>query len=114
MNASQDTILVTPHKVVEEQVRGYFTEDPILAEIAFCESSFRQLDRNGNVMRGKVDNGDIGVMQINERYHAVAAEKLGYDIYTIEGNLKYAKWLYNKEGTVPWRSSEPCWGKSVK
>ncbi len=112
-----EAVLVSPipaasmAKAVELQVRGYYKESPILAEIAFCESRFTQIDPNGNVLRGRVDSDDIGVMQINQRYHGDRAEKLGLDIYTFKGNLAYAKWLYEKEGTAPWRSSEPCWGK---
>ncbi len=97
--------------VIEEAVRDFYEETPILAEIAFCESTFRHLDKNGNVVRGKVDKGDTGVMQINERYHREDAKKLGYDIDTLEGNLQYAKWLYENQGTVPWNSSKPCWGQ---
>ena len=93
-------------------VREYFSDTPLLAEIAKCESSFRQFDKNGDVLRGKVNRSDIGLMQVNEYYHGAPAKKLGFDIYTVDGNLAYAKWLYNREGGQPWKSSSPCWGKS--
>ena len=35
------------------------------------------------------------------------------DIYTLDGNLAYAKKLYTEEGTQPWISSFPCWGKDI-
>ena len=54
---------------VEAYVRDYFEKDPILAEIARCESTFRQFDSRGNVIKGKVNKGDIGIMQINKYYH---------------------------------------------
>lgn len=92
-------------KAVEE----YFKDNPILVHIAFCESSFRQNGKDGEVLRGNVIAKDVGVMQINERFHAAQAEKLGYDIHTLEGNLGYAKWLYEKEGARPWMSSSKCW-----
>lgn len=96
---------------VEAYVRDYFKKDPILAEIARCESTFRQFDSKGNVLRGKVNDDDIGVMQINKYYHEEDAEKLGFDIYTLDGNLAYAQWLYNKYGDAPWVHSAKCWVK---
>ena len=95
----------------EDYVRAYYEDTPILAEIAKCESSFRHYLPNGEVMRGKINKGDIGVMQINEYYHKDTAEKLGYDLMTIEGNMAYAKNLYEREGSDPWISSSPCWKK---
>ncbi len=99
---------------VEQFVREYYADEPILADIARCESQFRQYDENGVVLRGVVISADIGIMQINERFHLDAAETLGYDIKTIEGNLSYAKYLYEKDGTKPWNASKKCWQKSQK
>ena len=81
---------------VEAYVRDYFRDTPILAEIAKCESTFRQFYPDGTIVRGRVNKADIGVMQINTYYHGESAEKLGFDIYSIDGNLGYAKWLYAK------------------
>lgn len=53
-------------------------------------------------------------MQINELYHLETAEKLGLDIYTIEGNVAYAKHLYEEQGAKPWMSSSPCWAKATQ
>lgn len=103
------TTTVMDVKSTEAFVRGYFSDTPILAEIARCESSFRQFDAEGNVLRGKVNRGDLGVMQINKYYHEEDAQKLGYDIYTLQGNLDYAKLLYKKYGDSPWVSSSKCW-----
>ncbi len=50
-------------------------------------------------------------MQINEKYHLEESKRLGYDIYSLEGNVKYAKYLYDKEGAKPWLSSSVCWAK---
>lgn len=93
---------------LEEYVRGYFADNPALAEVAKCESRFRHFDSRG-VLRGDYNYNDVGVMQINELYHAERAKKLGWDIKTLEGNLSYAKWLYEKEGLQPWASSGKCW-----
>ncbi len=98
---------------IEKQVRTYFADIPVMAEIARCESQFRQYSKNGEILRGKVNTKDIGVMQINESYHLVRAQKLGYDLTTVEGNMRYARRLYNESGSQPWVSSSPCWGKTV-
>ena len=96
-------------KIVESYVTKQYVNEPILVDIARCESTFRQFSPDGNVIRGKVNKGDVGVMQINEKYHAEDAAKLGYNIYTAEGNVAFAKYLYNKFGSNPWSSSSKCW-----
>jgi hypothetical protein len=96
---------------VEEYVNKYFSDIPIMVHIAKCESTFKHLEDNGEVRRGKVNKLDVGVMQINEFYHLDQAINKDIDIYTIEGNLAYARDLYRREGTTPWNSSKPCWGK---
>ena len=95
---------------IETYVRNYFADSPILAEVARCESTFRQFDSKGNPIRGLENASDVGVMQINEYYHAERAKKLGLDLYTLEGNMEYAKLLYKTQGTAPWSASKPCWG----
>lgn len=100
-------------KTLEAYVRAYYKDTPELAEIAGCESNFRQYDSKGAILKGTVDKDDIGIMQINKYYNGDNAEKLGYDIYTIEGNLAYAKVLYKKYGDDPWSSSEKCWKPAV-
>jgi hypothetical protein len=92
-------------------VREYFRDTPVLADIAWCESRMRHLDDNGNILRGEAVQSDIGVMQINTRYHEVDAKELGYDLYTLGGNLAFAKHLYEKQGTKPWAASKACWSK---
>lgn len=98
-------------QTVEEYVREYFADEPLLADIAQCESHMRQFDKNGSVLHGEVVYEDLGLMQVNETYHGKTAAKLGLDLYTIQGNLAYARYLYGKEGSTPWNSSKPCWGK---
>lgn len=96
----------------KEKVEDYFKDIPILADVAFCESRYRQYDQNGNALRGIVNKADVGVMQINEKYHAETAVKLGYDLYSLEGNMAYARYLYSKQGTKPWVHSSTCWNKT--
>ena len=97
----------------ETYIRQYFSDIPIMIQIARCESTFRQLDDDGGVHRGRAVREDVGVMQINETYHLNTAEKRNFNIYTIEGNTAYARDLYERQGTRPWNSSKPCWGKYV-
>ncbi len=98
---------------VESRVREYFADIPLMAEISKCESHFRQLEADGSVFRGIVNNRDVGALQINEYYHKARSQKLGLDINTLEGNMKYARILYEEQGGQPWISSSPCWKKST-
>ena len=109
-NTQSNTAVEKPI-TLESYVREYFVETPILAEVARCESTFRQVDNEGNVLRGKVNKSDVGLMQVNEYYHGERASDLGFDLLTVDGNLAYAKYLYNKEGVAPWSASAKCWKK---
>jgi len=111
--ATTTTEIIVPLSITttEEYVREYFKDTPILAEIAKCESTFRQYGKDGKALRGIVNDDDVGVMQINTYYHEEDAEKLGLNIYTLEGNLQFAKVLYGKYGDKPWVHSSPCWSK---
>jgi hypothetical protein len=96
---------------VKAYVMQYFADTPILAHIAGCESQFRQFDKNGQVLRGVAVHEDVGVMQINETYQGALASALGYNIYTLEGNVAFGKWLYDHQGAQPWSSSSACWAR---
>lgn len=96
-------------KTTRESVEDYFEEIPVMIEVARCESEFRQFNSDGTVLRGRANSADVGVMQINEKYHADTAVKLGYNIYSLEGNMAYAKYLYDTQGTKPWVHSSKCW-----
>jgi hypothetical protein len=95
----------------EKYIRQYFSDIPIMIQIAKCESRFRQLEPDGSIHRGDINSEDVGVMQINEHYHLDQSQEENYNIYTLEGNTAYARKLYEKEGTKPWNSSKACWGK---
>ncbi len=99
-----------PSVVVEAKVREYFADIPILVKIAWCESTFRHTEENGEVLRGRVNPLDTGVMQINLKYHRQTLAKHGLDAARLEDNLRYARYLYGLQGTQPWRSSAHCWG----
>ncbi len=98
---------------LDQKVKNFTSDKPLMAEISKCESHFRQYGKDGSVLRGIENNLDVGLFQINEHYHLERAEKLGYDIYSVEGNMAYARLLFNEEGPTPWSSSSPCWGKTT-
>ena len=100
-------------ETLNQYVRQYYADTPILGNIAWCESRMRQLGKDGQIFRGVVNPDDVGVMQINTRYHEDKAVSMNMDLYTLNGNLSYAKYLYQKEGTAPWASSKACWGGKV-
>jgi hypothetical protein len=102
---------LTDPRNVEKFINDYFSDIPILAEIAKCESRFRHFHKNGEVLRGEKDNRDTGVMQINLFYHAKTAKALGLNVHDIDDNVAYARYLYEKQGAKPWMSSSACWAK---
>ena len=97
----------------EAKVREYFSDIPVLIQVARCESTFRHTLADGSVLKGKVDSRDTGVMQINTYYHGTEAAKLGLDLTVLEDNMAYARNLYERQGTQPWSASAPCWSGHV-
>lgn len=104
----------TPIKVlIKELTLEEKINNPKLYAIATCESGLRQFDSEGKVIRGKINHYDTGILQINRQYHIQNANKLGYDIDTLDGNISYGKYLYDTQGTRPWLASKPCWSQKV-
>ena len=110
---STSSVDIITSKEVEKYLREAFKDEPILIDIARCESHYRQFDREGHILRGKANDADVGVMQINEKYHAEKAVELGINIYTLEGNVEFAKYLYDTFGARPWKASSKCWGSEI-
>ena len=108
---SKDYEPISDPKNVQKFVTDYFSDIPLLVRIASCESHNRQLNSSGNVQRGEKNRYDLGVMQINELYHGDKAKELGYDLYSADGNVAFARYLYEKQGAKPWLSSSACWAK---
>ena len=100
---------IDPTLTDEENIRNYFADTPILIKVSWCESKLKQFKKNGALVRGELTPEDVGAMQINEYFHLKDSKKLGFDIHTLEGNLAYAKYLYEKKGTQPWSASKYCW-----
>jgi hypothetical protein len=94
---------------------GPFYGYPVLKAICSCESNLSHYEKDGKtVLRGKVNRYDVGICQINEYYHEKRINALGVDIYTENGNITYAKDLFDREGESPWIWSKSCWGNSTR
>ena len=88
-------------------------DEDLAVDMAFCESTLRQFQEDGALLRGIVNSKDVGVFQINERFHLDKSISLEMDIYTTEGNIEYAMWLMKNEGVRHWKASKPCWGENA-
>ena len=101
-------------KIVYVQATSTFPV--MLTKICKAESGLHQFNSSGSVLRGKVNPSDIGYCQISEPTWDDQARKLGYDIFTEQGNKDMALWLYSNQGVQPWDSSKCTsngWGKSL-
>ncbi len=94
-----------PHSSTQSQTAAI---PPIMDKIGYCESKNKQFNDDGTVLLG-VNPDDVGRLQINTRIWGKIAKRLGYDIYTWEGNTLFGLWLFNNYGTEPWVYSKPCW-----
>lgn len=98
---------------IARAVTTFFPGAPQMVAIAKCESGLRQYDESGATLRGGYGGGMIGLFQLNETYHREQARSLGYDIDTLMGNILYARWLWQQEGTTPWDPSAHCWASAL-
>lgn len=95
-----DETQLTPEEI-KAKISEVFANDPIMIDVAKCESGFRQFNNDGTVLTSS--NGlYIGIFQIDPAIHAEYALSLGMDVYTIDGNIAYAKNLYDAQGPTPW------------
>ena len=104
-------LLVPAHTEAKSQLPKEitFSELPIqLQFIALCESGGRH-EVNDKVIQSRTD--DWGIMQISRKYHLKRSINLGYDIFSPQGNMAYALFLYTENGLNPWRASMKCYRK---
>jgi hypothetical protein len=87
---------------VEARVAEAFADAPEMLPIAKCESGIRQFAPDGSVLRGGPGGRYVGIFQIDQPLHATWAASLGFDILTVDGNIGYARHLYDAKGTKPW------------
>jgi hypothetical protein len=79
-----------------------------LKPVCGCESGHRQYREDGTLLVS--DTNDSGYCQING-IHKPEAASLGMNIETLEGNIKFANFLFDREGYTPWEASRSCWDK---
>ncbi len=105
--------LKTKHFLYQEVINNglSYNDYLVLKRIAEAESGFNHYDKNGDVLRGKLNKSDIGIFQINEYYHLKKSQELEFDIYNKEDNIKYAIYLYKKNGTKDWSWSKKIWSR---
>jgi len=96
---------------VEQEVIEYFHDLPVMIAIASCESEFRQYDSDGNLLVNPHPRSTAsGVYQILYVSHRRSwSQTPETDITTLEGNLAFARQLYEESGTAPWNESRRCW-----
>lgn len=85
----------------------------VLLKIALCESGNKQFTPAGDTVRGRANRLDLGRFQINEYWNGAEAKRLGFNLYTLEGNTAMALHLYNKNGTRDWNWSKGCWSRPL-
>ncbi len=82
----------------------------IMIKVAECESGTQQFKADGSLVRDGVTGTHVGLFQIAESW-IPTAKKHGDDIYTPEGNISFALYLYAKNGLRDWKASKDCWSK---
>ena len=98
---------------VHDAIYDVFGKDAkIMLGIAKCESGARQYDENGVVIVNE-KTFDYGALQINQM-HIPEALKMGLDVFTLDGNLRFGKHLLDTQGLKSWRSSLRCWGQYLE
>jgi hypothetical protein len=95
-----------PNALVEDIIRFYFADVPIMIDIAKCETGYRQYNADGTALHD-ASGTYVGVYQISENIHTPKALSMGFDIRTIDGNLGYARYLYTTSSTGPWKGCLP-------
>ena len=113
--SSAEVIIAPVVQEVETVEKFYFDKVPVplkdligddrLYEIAKCESGLRQYEENGDVLRGRVNPKDVGILQINEYYWLKKSKEMGIDIYSLQGNIQMAHYILKVQGYKAWM----CW-----
>ena len=100
---------------IERRVIEYFHDIPVMIAIASCESDFRQFDEDGLLLVNQNPKSTAsGVFQILYITHKdVWSQNDETNITTLEGNLAFARMMYEQSGTVPWNPSHSCWKSRI-
>lgn len=89
---------------------------PALKPICACESVGKKdgtpthYESDGiTVLRGRINSDDVGMCQINLKWHEETATQMGLDLFKEKDNITYANFLYTTQGNEPWGWSKHCW-----
>ncbi len=91
---------------IERRIEEEFRDAPIMLKVARCESSLK-----ADAYNPKNNSHDRGIFQISEKYHGEEMKELGIDPTDVADNIKYARILYDRNGTKDWTASKECWNK---
>lgn len=91
---------------IETKLQEVFKDAPVMIEVAKCETGMKQFRSNGEVVKDPT-NSYVGIFQIDEQAHFMKAWEFGFNLYTIDGNISYARKLYEANGTRPWSGCVP-------
>lgn len=99
----------TSSEAISALILQTFPDSPVMLEVAKCESRLRQFNEDGTVLMGGGGGNYIGIFQIGIQW-VDDAQKLDIDVYTVEGNVQFARYLYDSEiigrGQPLWRQWE--------
>ena len=100
--ATSTELIGTTTQEIQDFASSTFEGTP-LNDIAICESGRRMYDANNDVLIHHNLNGslDIGYLQINS-VHLKEADNMGFDLYSVRGNLWYGLYLYRTRGIGQW------------
>ena len=108
-------------QAIYEQTNPIIYLAPILLPVCSCESTGRpdktptHYEQDGvTVLRGRLNNKDVGLCQISETYWLDISNELGYDIKTEVGNILMANYIYENNGIEMWKWSKNCWFETVQ
>lgn len=67
----------------------------------YCESGLKHFNKDGTVLIGRI-TPDVGITQISPKYWDKELKEKGFDYWTLEGNIKAAKYILDKSGKNAW------------
>lgn len=111
----EEAVISQPRAVSSEieAIKRVFGDDSdAMYQVALCESGASQFTASGSVVRNP-KTPDVGAFQVNVEYHGEAAKRLGLDLYSVDGNVAYAKVLFDRNGLRDWSASKHCWSDKI-
>lgn len=104
-DVTRETILLPDKWLSKEDlkllIQTEFPNNQRMLSVAVCESGIRHFAPiTGTILTSKTN--DLGLFQINSKTWLEKSKELGYDIYTVRGNIKMARYIYEVQGINAW------------